>query len=128
MSRLSARNLFVALVVAAGLAMVAGWWWFDQPATERVPAYFVDTPTYETKIASFRYTPEDARIIAEKHLKAIQPQPQPYDRLGIHSVVLGDDYVFSSYQEKLGVALDGIYVDGHTGHVGIKRTIEVARP
>ena len=74
-------------------------------------------PRLKQRIASFKISPDQALKIAlaeaERRRESQQPTPMIYE---VPVAVAGRRYVFIGERKVPGVALNGIYVDGDTGH------------
>lgn len=82
------------------------------------PMYFAGTPFYIAKSSTFQFDAEQARSIAEKELGV--------SAVGIHYLIVDNEYVFSG-MHKFGIKLSGIYVDGRTGHVRRRNSLEIVK-
>ena len=85
------------------------------------PVYLVDTAAFEKKKATFKITPDQARELA---MAAVTEEIE--ESFGsptrIPGLIVGDDYLFNPFWEKMQVHLDGYFVNGFTGEVSIKQT------
>ena len=72
---------------------------------------FVLDPAYDEKVATLKLSPEDAARRVRENRKPEDPG------LGDHWFIIGDEYVFTYQHDKIGILLDGWYVNGNTGDI-----------
>ncbi len=77
---------------------------------------FCNTPEYEAKVKTLRFTPAQARELVIKFASAKLSDTTISVFIGDHYAIVGDDYLFST-SNKRGVSLCGYYVNGISGEV-----------
>jgi hypothetical protein len=85
-------------------------------ASHRKEIYRVGTKEYADKITQFRLTLAEAkeRVVTHKRQSGLNPDAKVL--VGDHQLIVGDEYLFS-VPDKMGISLNGYYVNGMTGEV-----------
>lgn len=79
--------------------------------------YFKGTKIYEDKLKTLDMNEEDAKRVLEGYLRKESGNANRPVALGVHEVIIGDEFLFSVPDKLGGINLSGYYINGKSREV-----------